>query len=91
VAIPLVYLCYTAYLKDFSIRRSAGAVLVAVWFAMSVYDAASGHRLLDGLYPDSVEPDEVRCSAFNGQSNSLFSRGAGGLLNGQKADFAQSA
>jgi hypothetical protein len=35
--------------------------------------------------------DGVRCLPFSGQSNSLFSRGEGGLLNDQEAWTAQSA
>jgi hypothetical protein len=56
VAVPLAFLGYTAYLADFPTWRTAGAAFVALWFGLSVYDALSGHRLLDWLYPDENEP-----------------------------------
>ena len=58
VAIPLAFLSYTAYLHSFSLGRTAGAAFVAFWFGLSVYDALSGHRLLDWLYSDDGEPAE---------------------------------
>ena len=52
VAIPLAYLAYTAYALGFPIFRTVGAGFVAFWFALSVCDMVTGHRLLDWMYSD---------------------------------------
>jgi hypothetical protein len=54
VAVPLVYLGYTAYRGGFPAGRTAGAGFVALWFGLSVFDALSRHRLLDWLYSDEI-------------------------------------
>ena len=56
VAAPLAFLGYTAYLNGFPIGRTTGAVFVALWFGLSAFDMASGHRWLDWLYSDETEP-----------------------------------
>ncbi len=56
VACPLAFLAYTAYLVGFPAGRTAGAGVVGLWFGLSAFDLASGHRLLDGLYPDEAGP-----------------------------------
>lgn len=56
VAVPLAYLGYTAYLSGLPTVRTAGAAFVGLWFALSVFDAVSGHRWLDWLYSDEAEP-----------------------------------
>ena len=59
VAFPLAYLACTAYLGGFPVGRTAGAGFVALWFALSVYDAVTGHRLLDWLYCEaSAAPED---------------------------------
>ena len=55
VAVPFIYLAYTAYLAGFPAGRTAGAAFVGLWFGLSVFDLASGHRWLDWLYSDEVE------------------------------------
>jgi hypothetical protein len=55
VAVPLTYLGYTAYIGGFPLGRTAGAVFVGLWFGLSAFDTASGHRLLDWLYSDEAE------------------------------------
>lgn len=55
VAIPLAYLGYTTYQLGFPFGRTAGAAFVALWFGLSVFDALSGHRLLDWLYADEAK------------------------------------
>lgn len=55
VVIPLAYLGCTAYLAGFPLWRTAAAVFVGLWFGLSVFDAASGHRWLDWLYSEEAE------------------------------------
>lgn len=55
VAVPFAYLAYTAYLRGFPAGRTAGAGFVGLWFALSAFDALSGHRWLDWLYSDEAE------------------------------------
>lgn len=52
-----VYLAYTAFLAGFPIGRTGGAVFVAFWFALSVYDLITGHQLLDWMYSDESDTD----------------------------------
>ena len=56
VAVLLAYLGYTAYLSGFPAGRTAGAAFVGLWFGLSAFDAASGHRWLDWLYSGAAEP-----------------------------------
>jgi hypothetical protein len=52
VALPFAYLAYSAYTFGFPIGRTGAAGFVAFWFALSVYDSVTGHRLLDWMYSD---------------------------------------
>jgi hypothetical protein len=54
VAVPLVYLGYSAYLQGFPLWRTSGAAFVGLWFGLSAFDMASGHRLLDWIYSDEA-------------------------------------
>jgi len=56
VAIPFAYLAYSAYVAGFPAGRTAGAAFVGLWFGLSAFDAASGHRWLDWLYSGEAEP-----------------------------------
>ena len=55
VFLPFAYLSYTAYALGFPILRTVGAGFVAMWFGLSVFDAATEHRLLNWLYDGTTE------------------------------------
>jgi hypothetical protein len=59
VAVPLAYLGCTASQGGFPAGRTAAAGFVALWFGLSVFDAISGHRLLDWLYSDEAPGDDA--------------------------------
>lgn len=60
VAVLFGYLAYTAYVAGFPVGRTLGAGFVGFWFALSVFDLISGHRLLDWMYAsDEVTSEDT--------------------------------
>ena len=53
-AIPLAYVSFTAYKLGFPTIRTAGALIIALWFVLSVIDLCTSHRLLDAMYADEA-------------------------------------
>ena len=58
VGCALALVIFTAYLDEFPLWSIVGVAFVALWFGLSVYDAATSHRLLDWLYPEDAGTDE---------------------------------
>ena len=50
--LPIASLGYSLFTHEFSVVRTTGFAIVGLWFAMSVADSLTNHRLLDWLYSD---------------------------------------